>query len=132
MLRRSRDIVRRTAGRFRVVGMAVTAASSFRTSTFPMIGPFSVIRVLSVITLFGLVSALRAIRSGDVARHGTVMRALCARALMPDGALAFLAGRRTGKAVFPGKGMAALAGLAVWLPGRDGRTNPLPFPMTLR
>jgi uncharacterized membrane protein len=138
VLRRSRDIVHRTAGRVWVVSMAITAGSSFWISENPMVGPFSVIHILSVITLFGLVGAVHAIRAGDVARHGAIMRALYAQALMLAGAFTFLPGRRMSEAVFSGTpwlglaAMLAVAAAAVWLLWRDGRTNPLPFARRLR
>jgi uncharacterized membrane protein len=133
IFRRSRDIVHRMAGRVWVAGMAITAVSSFWISEDPMIGPFSVIHILSVITLFGLVSAVRAIRAGDVARHGATMRALYAQALMLAGAFTFFPGRRMSEAFFPGAPwlglaiMLAAAGGAVWLLWREGRRKPLPF-----
>lgn len=138
ILRRSRDIVHRTAGRLWVVSMAVTAGSSFWISEDPMIGPFSVIHILSVITLFGLVSAVRAIRAGDVAKHGATMRALYAQALMLAGAFTFLPGRRMSEAFFPGTPwvglaiMLTVAAVMVFLLWRDGRRNPLPFAKGLR
>ncbi|MCA3510688.1 MAG: DUF2306 domain-containing protein [Rhodobacter sp.] len=138
ILRRSRDIVHRAAGRAWVVSLAVTAGSSFWITGMPMIGPFSVIHVLSVVTLVSLVSALRAVRSGDVARHGATMRALYAQALMLAGTFTFLPGRRMSEAVFPGTpwlglaAMLAVAAAAVWLLWRDGRRNPLPFTGGLR
>ncbi len=103
-----------------------------------MFGPFSVIHVLSVITLFGLVSAFRAIRAGDVAKLGATMRALYAQALMLAGAFTFLPRRRMSEAFFLGApwlglaAMLALATVAVWLLWRDGRRNPLPFAKGLR
>lgn len=138
ILRRSRDIVHRTAGRVWVVSMGVTAVSSFWISEDPMIGPFSVIHILSVITLFGLVSAIRAIRAGDVAKHGATMRALYAQALMLAGAFTFFPGRRMSQAFFPGApwlGLAIMLGVAavaVWLLWREGRRNPLSFDRGLR
>ena len=138
ILRRSRDIVHRVVGRAWVVSMAVTAGSSFWISETPMIGTFSIIHVLSVVTLASLVGALRAVRSGDVARHGATMRALYAQALMLAGAFTFLPGRRMSEAVFPGTpwlglaAMLAVAAAAVWLLWRDGRRNPLPFTGGLR
>jgi uncharacterized membrane protein len=138
ILRRSRDVVHRSAGRVWVASMAVTAGSSFWISEDPMIGPFSVIHVLSVITLVSLVGALRAIRAGDVARHGATMRALYAQALMLAGAFTFLPGRRMSEAFFPGTPwlglavMLAVAAVMVWLLWRDGRRNPLPFAKGLR
>jgi uncharacterized membrane protein len=138
ILRRSRDIVHRTAGRVWVVSMAITAGSSFWISETRMIGPFSIIHVLSVVTLFGLVNAFRAIRAGDVARHGATMRALYAQALMLAGAFTFFPGRRMREAIFPGMPllgfavMLAVAAGAVWLLWRDGRRKPLPFAGGLR
>lgn len=138
IFRRSRDILHRTAGRVWVVCMAVTAGSSFWISEDPMFGPFSVIHILSVITLFGLVSAVRAIRAGDVAKHGATMRALYAQALMLAGAFTFFPGRRMSEAFFPGTPwlglavMLAVAAGALWLLWREGRRNPLPFAKGLR
>lgn len=138
ILRRSRDVVHRVAGRAWVLCMAVTAVSSFWISEDPMVGPFSVIHILSGITLFGLVSAIRAIVAGDVAKHGATMRALYAQALMLAGAFTFFPGRRMSDAFFPGTPwlglaiMLAVAFAALWLLWRDGRRNPLPFAKGLR
>jgi uncharacterized membrane protein len=138
ILRRSRDVVHRMAGRVWVASMAITAASSFWISEDPMFGPFSVIHILSVLTLVGLVSAFRAIRAGDVAKHGATMRALYAQALMLAGAFTFLPGRRMSEAFFPGAPwiglaiMLVVALVALWLLWREGRRNPLSFARGLR
>lgn len=138
IFRRSRDIVHRVAGRIWIVGMAVTAGSSFWISEDPMFGRFSIIHVLSVVTLVSLVGAFRAIRAGDVARHGATMRALYAQALMLAGAFTFFPGRRMSEAFFPGAPwiglavMLAVALLAVWLLWREGRKKPLSFDTGLR
>jgi uncharacterized membrane protein len=138
IFRRSRDIVHRTAGRAWVLCMAVTAISSFWISEDPVIGRFSVIHILSVLTLYGLVSALRAIRAGDVALHGATMRALYAQALMLAGAFTFYPGRRMSEAFFPGAPwiglaiMLVVALVALWLLWREGRRNPLSFARGLR
>jgi uncharacterized membrane protein len=138
IFRRSRDIVHRVAGRIWVVTMAVTAGSSFLIHEDPMFGPFSIIHVLSVITLLGLAAALRAIRAGDVARHGATMRALYAQALLLAGAFTFYPGRRMSEAFFPDRpwiGLAAMLALAlsaVWILWREGRRYPLPFAGGLR
>jgi len=138
IFRRSRDIMHRMAGRIWVACMTVTAGSSFWISEDPMFGPFSIIHVLSVVTLFGLVSAVRAVRAGDVAKHGATMRALYAQALMLAGAFTFYPGRRMSEAFFPGTpwpGLAVMltcAALALWLLWREGRRNPLPFAGGLR
>jgi uncharacterized membrane protein len=138
IFRRSRDFLHRTTGRAWVACMAITAGSSFWISEDPMLGPFSVIHILSGLTLVGLVSAVRAIRAGDVAKHGATMRALYAQALMLAGAFTFLPGRRMSETFFPGMpwlglaGMLAVAAGALWLLWREGRRNPLPFPGGLR
>ena len=138
IFRRSRDTLHRVAGRVWVVAMAITAGSSFWISEDPMLGPFSVIHVLSALTLFGLGGAIRAIRARDVARHGATMRALYAQALMLAGAFTFLPGRRMSEAFFPGApwlGLVIMLGLALaalWLLWREGRRNPLPFAKGLR
>jgi uncharacterized membrane protein len=138
IFRRSRDIVHRVAGRVWIASMVVTAGSSFWISENPMVGPFSLIHVLSVVTLVGLVGAVRAIRAGDVAGHGATMRALYAQALMLAGAFTFFPGRRMSEAFFPGAPwiglavMLAVALLAVWLLWREGRKKPLSFDTGLR
>jgi uncharacterized membrane protein len=138
IFRRSRDIVHRRAGRIWLACMAFTAGSSFWISEDPMFGPFSVIHILSAVTLLGLVSAVRAIRAGDVAKHGATMRALYAQALMLAGAFTFYPGRRMSEAFFPGAPwlglvvMLAVASGALWLLWREGRRNPLSFPGGLR
>jgi uncharacterized membrane protein len=138
IFRRSRDIVHRTAGRVWIAGMAATAISSFWISEDPMFGRFSIIHVLSVVTLVGLVSAFRAIRAGDVARHGATKRALYAQALMLAGAFTFFPGRLMSQAFFPGTpwmGLAVMlvvALLAVSLLWREGRKKPLSFDTGLR
>jgi uncharacterized membrane protein len=138
IFRRSRDIVHRVAGRVWIASMATTAISSFRISENPMFGRFSIIHVLSVVTLVSLVGAFRAIRAGDVARHGATMRALYAQALMLAGAFTFFPGRRMSEAFFPGTPRMGLAVMlvmalpAVWLLWREGRKNPLSFDTGLR
>jgi uncharacterized membrane protein len=138
IFRRSRDIVHRVAGRFWIACMAVTAVSSFWISENPLFWRFSIIHVLSAVTLVSLVGAVRAIRSGDVARHGATMRALYAQALMLAGAFTFFPGRRMSQTFFPGApwiGLAVMlvvALLAVWLLWREGRKKPLSFDTGLR
>jgi uncharacterized membrane protein len=138
ILRRSRDAVHRIAGRLWVASMAVTAGSSLLIHEDPMFGPFSIIHVLSVITLVGLWQAIGAIRTGQVARHGATMRALYAQALMLAGAFTFLPGRRMSRSLFPERPwtgfaiMLTVAVVAVVLLWRDGRKYPLPLPRTLR
>lgn len=59
----------RTIGWIWVVLMAVTAVSSFWIHGIRLVGPFSPIHILSVITLVNLVLAIRARRSSNIKAH---------------------------------------------------------------
>lgn len=59
----------RTIGWVWVVLMAVTAVSSFWIHNLRLIGPFSPIHILSVITLVNLVLGIRARRAGRIMAH---------------------------------------------------------------
>lgn len=90
---------RRKAGRWhRVLGwtwvvlMAVTAISSFWIHSLRVIGPFSPIHILSIITLVSLVLAIQARRAGAIMRHRRIMMMTTAGWAIA-GAFAFLPGR---------------------------------------
>lgn len=59
----------RAIGWIWVVLMAVTAVSSFWIHSLRLIGPFSPIHILSVITLVNLVLGIRARRAGRIMAH---------------------------------------------------------------
>jgi uncharacterized membrane protein len=94
LLRQRRDIWHKTAGYLWVMLMFSTALTSMFFSESPMLGPFSLIHILSVITLAGLIYALRAALRRDFITHGRAMRALYAQALIIPGVFTFLPGRR--------------------------------------
>lgn len=75
-----------------VVLMAAAALSSFWIHTIRMIGPFSPIHILSVVTLASLVLAIRARRRGLIAQHRRIM-ILTTLGWAAAGAFAFLPGR---------------------------------------
>lgn len=100
LLRRSRDIWHKVAGRVWVVAMLVVAVSSFWISEAPMLGPFGPIHVLSVLTLWGLFQGMRAIRRGDIVRHQGEMRGLYFWAMGVAGLFTFLPGRRMNTVFF--------------------------------
>ncbi|MEL7099734.1 MAG: DUF2306 domain-containing protein [Pseudomonadota bacterium] len=76
-----------------VIGMALVAATSFAIQDMRLIGPFSPIHLLSVLTLGALVGGVRAVRRGDVTGHAHIMRALSIFALGIAGAFTLLPGR---------------------------------------
>jgi len=146
LLRQRRDRWHKVMGYTWVLAMFAAAAASMFISETPMLGPFSPIHILSVITLGGLFYALRAALRRDLIAHGRAMRALYAQALIIPGVFTFLPGRRMNavfgsgddEAVFwvaLGLGAAAMAliwfhpGLtrAVGLQGKAARRFPLFF-----
>lgn len=76
-----------------VLAMAVVALSSFWIHTMPMLGPFSLLHLLSVWVLAMLPVAILAARKGDVRRHRTAMTAFVIGALGIAGAFTLLPGR---------------------------------------
>lgn len=72
-LRVKRGSLHRAIGWTWVVLMAVVALTSFGIHEIRLVGPFSPIHILSVITLAGLLGAVAARRRGDIARHRRIM-----------------------------------------------------------
>lgn len=91
-LRRKGDRLHRWLGRAWVGLMALTALSSFFVTSLRD-GRFSVIHLLSVVTLAGLVLLVRRIRQGNVPMHRRSARALSLFALGLAGAFTLLPGR---------------------------------------
>jgi uncharacterized membrane protein len=137
LFRRRRDRWHRLAGRTWVVAMLGAAGTALFISEAPMLGPFSLIHIFSVLTFVGVWQGVRAIRRGDVAGHQRAMRGLYAQAMILPGVFTFLPGRRMSLTLFPdaplaGLALVAVAGaaliLAVWrmgpaLPGVSGVTS---------
>lgn len=101
LFRKSRDIVHKVCGYGWIIAMIVTAASSFWISSIRMIGPFSVIHGLSLLTFWGLWQGWRAIRTKDIKKHQSEMRGLYVYALGIAGTFAFSPGRLMNRLVFP-------------------------------
>ena len=114
LLRKRRDIWHKAAGYVWVAAMYCTAISSMFFSETPMIGPFSPIHILSVITLIGLTYALRAAILRNTIAHGCAMRALYAQALIIPGVFTFLPGRRMNALFGNGQDMAVFWATAVF------------------
>lgn len=100
LLRRKGDVRHKIIGRLWVALMAATALTSFFIHSMPMIGPFGPIHILSVIVLSGLVSAVRAVRRGDVAVHRKIMVRLYVVGLIIPGLFTLVPGRDLGEIVF--------------------------------
>ena len=125
--RRSRDLLHRVAGRVWVAAILIAAVSSFLIHDLRMLGPFSIIHVLSLITLVGLWRGISAIRRGDVAAHQSAMRGLYLQALVLAGVFTFLPGRRMNAVFFaetPQLGFMLMAAVGTglgWLIWREGK-----------
>ena len=111
--RRKGGSVHRWLGRVWVAMMGVIAVTSFFINEIQLWGPFSPIHILSVITLFGLVSSIRAIRSGRVKEHQNTMRNIFAGGLVLAGAFAFLPGRLMSRML--GDGVLTNAAAFIWV-----------------
>lgn len=121
LLRRSRDRWHRRLGQAWVAAMAGTALSSFWINEARMLGPFSVIHLLSVATLWGLWEGVAAARAGRIAQHRVIMLRLYGFAILVAGTFTLMPGRRMSETLFPGAPMAgfvavaAVAALGLWL-----------------
>ena len=73
--------------------MVSVAVSSFWIHGFRSFGPFSLIHVLSLLTLIALAFGVRAARVGNMAAHRWSMRSLFFGALVIAGAFTLLPGR---------------------------------------
>lgn len=123
LMRRSRDRWHRLLGRVWVAVIAGTALTSFFINEARLVGPFSVIHVLSVITLAGLWQGVAAARAGRIAEHRVVMLRLYSFAILVAGTFTLMPGRRMSLTLFPeapvagfvaAAGMAALGGWLLW------------------
>lgn len=83
----------RTLGWTWVLGMGGVALSSFAIHDIRLVGPFSPIHLLSVITLVSLVQGLRAARGHRIQAHRQTMKALTWGALITAGLFTLLPGR---------------------------------------
>ncbi|MEL7462756.1 MAG: DUF2306 domain-containing protein [Pseudomonadota bacterium] len=100
----------KSGGRHRAMGyvwvaaMAFVAASGFFIHEIQLIGPFSPIHILSVVTLVSLWLAVRAARAGNIRQHKAIMLSLFGLALVVTGAFTLLPGRAMHAVLFGGAG----------------------------
>ena len=83
----------RISGWLWVVLMAATAMSSFFIHEIRLVGLWSPIHLLSILTLISLVLGIRAIRRRDIKMHRYTMTALFSFALVGAGIFTLLPGR---------------------------------------
>ena len=76
LFRQRRDRLHRLMGYGWSLAMLVTALTSFAITEFGVVGPFSPIHLLSVVTLAGLFTGVRAAIRGDVRGHRAAMTRL--------------------------------------------------------
>ncbi len=123
LARRSRDRWHRRAGYAWVLSMAALAASGLFIHSIRVVGPFSPIHLLSLLTLWQLWLGVREARAGKIAAHRYRMQAIYMLALMLTGAFTLSPGRLMSHILFPETPVAgfvlvlAVAGLgcAWWL-----------------
>ena len=119
LYRKRRDSLHRWTGYLWVGAMFTVALSSFWIHHFGVIGPFSPIHLLAVLTLWSLVDGMRHAFARRWEAHGLAMRALYWRGLAVAGLFTFLPGRVFNRMFFPempelGYGVIALCGGAVF------------------
>lgn len=126
LFRRRRDRVHKVAGYVWILAMLVTALSSFWINGIRMVGPFSPIHILSVVTVVNVIWALVEVKRRNIVAHETILRATAFWALGVAGLFTLLPGRLMSETLFgpfqiPGfAGAALMLGLGVWR-GRSGR-----------
>ena len=111
ILRRSRDKWHRRLGKLWVGLMAITAMSAFFITEIRMIGPFSPIHLLSVVTLIGLFNGVRHARAGRIREHERQMKTLYFLALILAGLFTFYPGRLLARSLVPDMSVAMFWGV---------------------
>ena len=100
VLRPKRDRVHKISGYIWTLAMATVALSSFWIKDFAMVGPFSPIHLLSVLTLWTLWIGIRHAVAGRIAAHRAAFRNLYWYGLLVAGTFNFLPGRRVNQVLF--------------------------------
>lgn len=101
LYRRPRGLAHKCAGYAWVMAMAGLALSSFAIHGFALVGPFSPLHMLALVTLWSLWMGLRHARAGRIGLHRRVFGNLYWYGVMVAGLFNFLPGRIINQAVFP-------------------------------
>lgn len=94
--------IHRTTGYVWVGAMALVASSSFFIHELRVIGPFSPIHLLSILTLYSIWKAVTLARAGRIEAHKKAMVLTYVLALLVTGAFTFLPGRTMHEVLFGG------------------------------
>lgn len=112
LLRRKGDRLHKLIGRIWVLAMGLTALSSFAITEIRIVGPFSPIHGLSILTLYSLVAAILTARQGRIEAHkGHMLGAMTG--LVGAGVFTFLPGRLMSTTFFQGMEVAGFVGMLV-------------------
>lgn len=84
-----------------VAAMAALALSSFAIHSFAVVGPFSPLHGLALLTLWSLWEGVRRARRGDIAVHRRIFRNLYWFGVIVAGLFNFLPGRVINRALMP-------------------------------
>lgn len=112
LYRRRRDRMHRMLGYVWVTNMLIAATTSMFILDLRMIGPFSPIHALSLLTIASLWLAIRAARARKAEAHRRIMMSLYWGGLVISGILAFLPGRIMHRVLF-GSDLESVAPLAL-------------------
>lgn len=112
MWRKRRDRLHKILGYTWITAMAVTALSSFAITNFGIIGPFSPLHALSLLTLWVLFDTIRSAIRRDIIRHKIGMRNLATFGLGLPMVLNFLPDRTFTRFFFAGD-----ASMGLWIFG---------------
>ena len=116
MYRRKRDRVHKTLGYFWVTLMVFVSVSSFWINDIRLIGPFSPIHALSLVTLYSLFKALRSAIKRDIEHHQTSMQFTYFMSLWGAGLFTLVPDRLMGQVVIDSPnwiGFGVVAGFVV-------------------
>jgi len=127
--RQRRDRIHKVVGYVWVTAMFTVAASAFFIHSFAVIGPFSPLHGLALLTLWSLYMGVTHARAGRIRAHKATFRSLYWYGLMIAGLANFLPDRRINQTVFGGNdglgwiviGLGAFA--LVWLALRGRNTE---------
>ncbi len=109
LFRKKRDRVHKVSGYIWITAMMVTAFSSFWINGIRLVGPFSPIHALSVLTIVNVVWALVEVRRRRIRTHEQILKTTAFWSLGVAGLFTLLPGRMMNHALF---GDASVAGFA--------------------
>lgn len=83
----------KTVGKVWVIALLITAVSSFWLHGIKLVGPFSPIHLLSILTIYSVMRGVQHARTGQIQQHKKTMKGLFYYALIGAGLFTLLPGR---------------------------------------